>query len=141
MQYEQTPSSIPIALQLLLLFFFLQRSGRGLVEEKYFKAISGQAHGLHNRSLLFWHREVQGSSVTQRSSCRLQKCRALRNELEKVETGELSVDRVDNAIPSSLHLLAALLPSPDTHQRQEYYKWKCFLLFFGRILSIAPVFF
>lgn len=37
----------------------------------------------------------------------------------------------------------SLLPSfpTDTHQCQEYYKWKCFFLFFGRILSIAPVFF
>lgn len=32
------------------------------------------------------------------------------NELERVGTGRLSVDRVDNVIPSSLRLFATLLP-------------------------------
>lgn len=32
------------------------------------------------------------------------------DELERLETGGFSVDRVDDVIPSSLRLLAALLP-------------------------------
>lgn len=32
------------------------------------------------------------------------------DELERLETGGLSVDRVDDVVPSSSHLLAALLP-------------------------------
>jgi len=104
-QYEETPSSIPIAPWLL----FSLCSGRGWLRRTISKPFSVKPVVSQPFSALSCG-EVEGSSVTRRSSRRLQRCRAWTNELERVETGGLSADWVDNIIPSSLRLLAALLP-------------------------------
>lgn len=115
--------------------------GKRLVEEESVRAVLGQARGV-TAALCFLCSETKAISAlwvcTRRELQLSAKCRAVTSELQRMGVqGRLWTGLVVFSLPGCAPCCP---PSPCTDAR-SITSGKCFFLFFGRMISLAPVLF